>query len=92
MWIPPSGDAIEGRAAFRRWVAPFMERFAYRMEIRPDSVRPAGERVVETGRFASRMTPREGGEPAVHEGRYLVLWRREEGRWWIDRYVDTTAL
>ena len=91
VWIPPTGDEIVGRDAFRRWVAPFLERFAYEMELAPEAVRPGRDLAVESGRFVSRMTPREGGEAAVHEGRYLVLWRRDSGGWWIDRYVDVTA-
>ncbi|MDX1660793.1 MAG: nuclear transport factor 2 family protein [Gemmatimonadota bacterium] len=89
-WVPPSGDAIVGRDAFRRWVDPFFERFDYAMDLDPETVRPAGEWAVETGRFVSRMTPREGGETAVHEGRYLVLWRHDPKGWRIDRYVDVT--
>lgn len=89
-WIPTSGEALVGRDAFRAWVAPFMERYAYRSELDPDLVRVAGDRAVERGRFVSRMTPREGGRTASHEGRYVVIWRRDSGAWRIDRYVDVT--
>lgn len=89
-WIPPSGDALVGREAFRAWVAPFVERFAYESELEPDLVRVAGDRAVERGRFVSRMTPRDGGETASHEGRYVVVWRHDPDAWRIDRYVDVT--
>lgn len=90
VWIPPAGDPIVGRDAFRDWVAPFLEGFEYSMDLAPETVRVGPDHAVEAGRFVSRMTPVAGGETAVHEGRYVVLWRRGPSAWSIERYADVT--
>lgn len=87
VWIPPGADALVGRAAVRAWLAPFLEAWAYELDLEPEAVRPAGAWAVERGSFRSRMAPRGGGDPMEHEGRYLVLWRFDD-EWRIDRYVD----
>lgn len=88
VWVPPGADAIVGRIAVREWLAPFFEAYDYAFDLAVESLRPAGTIAVERGSFRSRMTPRSGGDPMEHGGRYLVLWRRDEDVWRIDRYVD----
>lgn len=90
-WIPPGIDALVGRAAVKAWLAPLFERWAYDVRFEPEAVWTAGPLAVDFGRFASRLTPADGGEPAEHGGRYLILWRRGDDGWRIDRYVDVTA-
>lgn len=91
VWVPPGQAALEGRAAFRDWLAPFFERYAYEFSVGEPEFRAAGNRVVAKGRFRSRMTPRSGGETMEHGGRFLALWRRDDdGAWRIERYVDDT--
>lgn len=91
VWWPPGQDPVEGRAAFRDWLAPFFERFAYEFSVEDPVFRVAEGRAVEKAGFRSRMTPRAGGDAMVHAGRFIALWRRDEdGRWRIERYVDDT--
>lgn len=93
VWIPPSGDAVQGRAAFRSWLEPFFEAYAYAMTIREADVRVAGEWAIENGVFSNRMTPRAGGEAMEHAGRFVALWHHEiDGRWRIDRYLDNSMV
>lgn len=90
VWIPPGQPAVRGRAAFREWVRPFFERYAYDFSIAEAVVRVAGEWAVERGTFSSTLT--EGtGRPVTHGGAYVLLWRRDaDGQWRIDRYADVT--
>lgn len=91
VWIPPGQDAVQGRAAFRDWLAPFFEVYTYAFDVEDAEVNVAGDWAVETGEFHSRMTSRESGETMEHAGRFVLLWRREDdGRWRIERYVDVT--
>lgn len=91
VWIPPGQQAVQGRAAFRDWLAPFFEAYAYTFDVDDAEVRMAGAWAVETGVFRSRMTSRATGETLEHTGSFLILWRREDdGRWRIERYVDVT--
>lgn len=89
VWIPPAGRPLEGRAAFRRWLAPFFARYAYDFDVEPIQLRAADGWCAELGRFRSIVSVRGSDERREHTGRYLVLWRREgDGTWRIERYVD----
>lgn len=72
----------------RDWLAPFFQRYAYTFDVEVEDLRIAGVMAVERGTFSTRLVARGGGDPVEHGGRYLVLWRRDDGEWRIDRYVD----
>lgn len=89
VWIPPVGDPLQGRAAFRRWIEPFMGAFRYNMRLEPTTSNEVGDWAYETGTFRSIMEPLDGGTAREHDGHYFVLWRHDDdGAWRIERYVD----
>lgn len=89
VWLPPGGEPLRGRAAFKRWLEPFVGSFDYDMALTPSGGAEAADWAWETGTFRSTMRPVGGGPAQQHEGRYFVLWRREDDDVWrIDRYVD----
>lgn len=90
VWLPPAGSPIRGREGFREWLEPFLDAYDYDFRIAPSEVRIFDGWCVEAGSFRSVMTPKGGGEPQEHGGRYTVIWRRDEedGAWRIERYVD----
>lgn len=93
VWLPPAGDAVEGIEALRAWLQGLFDQFRYEFKISDVQVRLVGDdRAVEGARFRSVLRPRSGeGEPMIHDGRYLLLWRRSGSRGWrIERYVDRT--
>jgi uncharacterized protein (TIGR02246 family) len=89
VWIPPFGEPIEGREAFRTWLAPFFARYAYDFSVEPAQIRAVAGWCAELGRFRSVLSTPGGDERNVHAGHYFVLWRRDvDGVWRIERYVD----
>lgn len=89
VWLPPAGEPLTGRQAFRAWLEPFFARFDYLFSVEPVQVRAFDGWCAEAGRFRSVLTEKGGGAPQEHTGRYLVLWRLEpDGVWRIERYVD----
>ena len=92
VWLPPGQSAIEGREAFGDWVRPFFEAYEYYFSIEDPVVSVSGDFAVERGRFATEMTPIDGGNAMTHEGDYLVFWRRIDSRWMIERYADGSYL
>ena len=91
VWLPPGDTSVVGREAFRDWLAPFFGGYRYDFAVHDVQFRVADDWALERGRFLSRMTPRSGGEPVEHGGRFILLWRRDEdGTWRIERYVDDT--
>lgn len=92
VWLPPRGDAIQGRAAIAAWLEPLFARYDYTYTTADERLRLAGDWAVEEARFRTVLRPKgETGDPLVHDGRHLLIWRRlATGRWLIDRYVDRT--
>lgn len=89
VWLPPGEEAVEGREAFREWLAPFFEEWRYDFSVEDARFRVAGGRAMEKGRFVSRMAARVGPKEVEHVGHYVVLWRRDEDDTWrIERYAD----
>lgn len=92
VWLPSGDDAIEGRENIRRWLkGPFSE-LSFRYTVSRVRLRVGVERAVELARFSSRVTPANGKPLPVHEGDYVLIWRRERpGLWLIERYIDLSG-
>jgi uncharacterized protein (TIGR02246 family) len=89
VWLPPAGEPITSRQAFRDWLEPFFAGYAYRFSVEPTEVRPFDGWCAELGNFRSALSAKSGGEPQEHGGRYFALWRLDpDGAWRIERYVD----
>jgi uncharacterized protein (TIGR02246 family) len=93
VWLPPRGDAVEGRKALIEWLEPLFGQFRYEFSIKNVDVRQLGDWAVEEADFHSILHPKQsnGEGQLVHDGRYLLIWRRMSDDWLIDRYVDRTA-
>lgn len=93
VWIPPGGEPIEGREAFKKWLTPFLTKFSYRFDITEERIKAAGSRALERAKFTSKMSPKTGGNPMIHSGTFTVLWiQKEDNKWYIERYIDDTDL
>lgn len=91
VWLPPKGSAVEGSAAILEWLSGLFDKFYYDFNISEVNIRQVGDNwAVEDACFRSVLRPKSGdGKPMVHDGRYVVLWRKKDALGWrIDRYVD----
>jgi uncharacterized protein (TIGR02246 family) len=93
LWLPPRGDAIQGRHALIAWLEPLFQRFRYEFSVSAVRLRPLGDWAVEEADFRTVLHPKHAGDevPPVHIGRYLMIWHRLPAGWLIDRYVDRTG-
>lgn len=89
VWLPPTGEPLTSRHAFRAWLEPFFTRYDYEFSVEPVEVRAFDGWCAEVGRFRSVLSTGPSQDPQEHTGEYFVLWRLDaDGIWRIERYVD----
>jgi len=79
--LPPGGPMVAGREAIKQfWAGMIQSVNAKSAELFSVDIMPAGDSVVEIGRAV--LTVESGpGTTAQMEGKYVVYWRQESGRW-----------
>jgi ketosteroid isomerase-like protein len=46
-----------------------------------------GDHAIDIGTYEEIQTPKKGGAPIQGRGRFMTIWRREDGEWRITRYM-----
>lgn len=78
--LPPGSDLVQGRAAIESFWQ--QARASGILEVQLTTVEFAAESeqlVCEIGRYV--LTIQQGGERVQSPGKYVVLWKQEEGEW-----------
>jgi uncharacterized protein (TIGR02246 family) len=79
--LPPGAPMVSGREAIKQfWAAMIQSANAKSAELTPVEILPATDSVVEIGRATLTVEP-EPGTTAQMEGKYVVYWKQEDGRW-----------
>ena len=79
--LPPGAPMVSGREAIKQfWAAMIQSANAKSAELTPVEILPATDSVVEIGRATLTVEP-EPGAAAQMEGKYVVYWKQEDGRW-----------
>jgi ketosteroid isomerase-like protein len=62
----------------------------YRTEIDAvtDELRVSGDMAFDRGHYTVTLTPKAGGKPVVQQGRFLEVWKRVRGTWYVQHIVD----
>ena len=91
--IQPAGDPYMGREAITAGMKKQLDTLnvTAREDI-TEEVIPAGDYVVEFGRYTLTATTKRGNKPVTGAGRYMVLWRKDaDGQWRLHRDIGTEA-
>jgi uncharacterized protein (TIGR02246 family) len=80
--MPPGEPTLHGRGAVRRWLEAFFEGHTARQSLVNDEVVVAGEWAWMRGHFTLAIEPRDGSGERRHQGKHLVIWRRQESGGW----------
>jgi tRNA-Thr(GGU) m(6)t(6)A37 methyltransferase TsaA len=97
--LAPGMPAIEGREACLEFVTQVLATMhaLYERQVTCGSaeVVVSGNLAFDRGRFAQRMTPRDGGgaeHVEAQEGHYLWMYRRDPaGKWWLVRIIGSVS-
>jgi len=79
--MAPNMPALHGREALRQFWAGFLTTGAIDVTLTSDAVTQRDDVAVERGHYDLSITPKEGAV-VKDKGKYLVMWKRSNGRWW----------
>jgi ketosteroid isomerase-like protein len=81
--LPPGGDAIEGRDNIRSLASRLINLGLNGMSLSTTGIWGDEDLVAEEGTYI--WSSNEGKE--IDTGKYIVLWRKEEGKWKLFREI-----
>ncbi len=79
--MAPNLPALHGRDAIRKFWVELFANGAIDLTLTSDNVTQSGNVAVEMGHYDLSITP-PGGQPIKDNGKYLVMWKKTDGRWW----------
>lgn len=85
MAMPPGGPIVEGRDGITQVWRGAMEGGLKALDLTPLEIEVQGDTAYEVGEFAGTMT--SGGAETTVPGKYIVVWRREDGEWRLHRDI-----
>ena len=85
--FPPNSDVVRGRAAIGRFWQGAMDAGIKGATLTTLEVQAHGDTAHVVGQYA--LTG-EGGK-AIDGGKYIVIWKREQGRWKLHRDIWNTS-
>jgi uncharacterized protein (TIGR02246 family) len=81
-WVlPPNQETVEGRAAIEAFWKATMDAGIKGVALKTREVEAFGDTAIETG----TATVFGSGDAVVDEGKYVVIWKRDGGRWRLHR-------
>ena len=84
--LPAHSDAIKGGAAIQRFWQGLIDRGVKEAILETTETETLGETAYEVGKYIMKTQ----GQVA-DSGKYVVVWKREEGRWKLHRDIWTTS-
>jgi uncharacterized protein (TIGR02246 family) len=92
MLLPPNMPAINGRDAIKQYWGGAINAGAAHIELTTDDVMQSGDLAVETGRYNFSLTPKGATTTIKDNGKYVVVWRKSDGKWRIARDIFSSDL
>jgi uncharacterized protein (TIGR02246 family) len=85
--LPPDGPMVTGRQAVRQfWASTIKELSVKSCQIITDHLDSAGDVISEVGHAIMTTAPRDGKSETASI-KYVVVWKRLDGRWLMHRDI-----
>ena len=81
--MPPNHDFVKGRSNIDGFWREMFTAGATRLQLDTEQIEEHGDIVSEIGRYTVYAEKNQ----AVDDGKYLVLWRQENGEWKVFRDI-----
>jgi uncharacterized protein (TIGR02246 family) len=86
--MPPNGDLVTGRQAVQMFWQAVMDMGIKEAKLEIVEVEDHGDTTIETSKFTLQG---EGGQ-VLDKGKYIVIWKREEGQWKLHRDIFNSSM
>jgi uncharacterized protein (TIGR02246 family) len=85
--LPPNGDFVTGRQAIEGFWQALFDMGIKEVKLESVEVEGHGETAIEVGKFTLKG---EGGQE-LDAGKYIVIWKREDGQWKLHRDIFNSS-
>ncbi|MFH1068759.1 MAG: SgcJ/EcaC family oxidoreductase [Candidatus Glassbacteria bacterium] len=89
--LPPNMEMMQGREAVRAFWQGAMDMGCKTASLEIEEVEKKGDIVVEIGKYTLVIKP-AGGQTITDRGKYVVLWKQENGAWKLDTDIWNSSL
>jgi ketosteroid isomerase-like protein len=79
--------AADKAAVTRAFIALFAKYDTHIVGI-TDEIRASGDMAFDRGHYTQTFTPKAGGTTITQTGRFLEVWKREDGVWRVQHIMD----
>jgi uncharacterized protein (TIGR02246 family) len=86
--LPPDGDFVTGKQGIQTFWQAIFDMGIKEAGLETAEVEGHGDTAVEVGKFTLKS---EGGQ-VLDQGKYIVIWKREEGRWKLHRDIFNSSM
>ena len=86
--MPPNGDFVTGRQAVQMFWQALMDMGIKEAKMEIIEVEGHGDTAIEVSTFTLQG---EGGH-VLDKGKYIVIWKQEEGQWKLHRDIFNSSL
>ncbi|HEV7429422.1 MAG TPA: DUF4440 domain-containing protein [Thermoanaerobaculia bacterium] len=90
--MAPNYPPLRGRNAIQQFWTGFLATGSVDLALTSSNVtQPSGDVAIETGRYDLSLRP-ASGQAIKDTGKYMVLWKKSNGRWWASDDIFNSDL
>jgi uncharacterized protein (TIGR02246 family) len=87
-FLPDNGDPVDGRANVQELLQSMMDGGVSSVELITWEVEDCGDTAIEVG----RVIMRGDADELIDDGKFIVIWKKEEGGWRLHRDIVNSSL
>ncbi len=87
-FLPDNSNPVDGRANVQELIQSMMDGGVSSVELITWEVEDCGDTAVEVG----RVVMRGDADELIDDGKFIVIWKKEEGGWRLHRDIVNSSL
>jgi uncharacterized protein (TIGR02246 family) len=86
--LPPNSDFVTGKQGVQTFWQAIFDMGIKEAELETVEAESHGDTAIEVGKFTLKG---EGGQ-VLDQGKYIVIWKREDGQWKLHRDIFNSSM